>query len=328
MLFRKPWFYFPSDIRYSLLFLMMLMAASCQGSGGGGPSTTTEIILTSENHIINTSLVDDYQCWSQRISLSTKTHVIRFETLLDNAQFVHHMVLFIDIGRDAPDGNFPCLTDMEDDWVFSYGWAPGMQDFDFPLEAGLPIEDGDQVVLQIHYFNPSAAEGTDNSSLKLVPSTGLRNNDAGVIALGNVDFELPPGQSDVLIEGFCDTNDPFPFLSMPQPLPSSVTTFGSMLHMHRLGSKIWTDVIRNNEVIDDDGAGVLGKNLNWNFDLQVLQPLDFIIQPGDVLRTSCVYDTTDQTEAVSFGLGTMDEMCFNFIYYYPAINIPAFPFCG
>jgi hypothetical protein len=33
------------------------------------------------------------------------------------------------------------------------------------------------------------------------------------------------------------------------------------------------------------------------------------IETGDVLRITCVYDTSDDAQSVSFGEGTDDEMC-------------------
>ena len=311
-----------------LLLLLSLLSIACGQTGSGGGNPTTDISISAQNYEINSTLVNDYECWSQRVSLSSEKHITGFEATVDNSTLVHHIVIFKDMSRDAPEGNFQCITDMESDWIFIYGWAPGMQDFVLPPEAGLPIQDGDQIILQVHYFNPSAAEGTDDSRVRLLSTGDLRTNDAGVIALGNVAFDLDPGKSEVTVEGRCDTGNPFPFLPVPQPLTEPVTAFGSMLHMHRLGSQIWTDVIRDGEAIGGTGSGALGKNLNWNFDLQVLQPLEFVIQPGDVLKTTCVYDTTNQTDVVSFGLGTADEMCFNFVYYYPAIDLPFFPFCG
>jgi Copper type II ascorbate-dependent monooxygenase, C-terminal domain len=40
--------------------------------------------------------------------------------------------------------------------------------------------------------------------------------------------------------------------------------------------------------------------------------------PGDRLITTCGYDTSAETTTVAGGLATSNEMCFNFIEYYPA----------
>jgi hypothetical protein len=40
------------------------------------------------------------------------------------------------------------------------------------------------------------------------------------------------------------------------------------------------------------------------------------VLPGDVLTTTCTYDNPS-TSTVTFGEGTRDEMCFDFITVYP-----------
>ncbi|GFH29821.1 MOXD1 1, partial [Haematococcus lacustris] len=44
------------------------------------------------------------------------------------------------------------------------------------------------------------------------------------------------------------------------------------------------------------------------------------LRPGDSLVTQCSYDSTTRTEVTRFGEGTMDEMCFTFIMYYPLVS--------
>ena len=57
----------------------------------------------------------------------------------------------------------------------------------------------------------------------------------------------------------------------------------------------------------------------FSFEAQANFPISKSVQPNDVMRTRCTWkNPTDST--VGFGEGTGDEMCFNFIGYYP--NIP------
>ena len=43
----------------------------------------------------------------------------------------------------------------------------------------------------------------------------------------------------------------------------------------------------------------------------------YVISPGDSLITRCYYDTKTKA-GVTFGLGSEQEMCIDFLYYYPA----------
>lgn len=42
---------------------------------------------------------------------------------------------------------------------------------------------------------------------------------------------------------------------------------------------------------------------------------------GDALITSCTYKTTDRENITLGGHGIKDEMCVNYMYYYPKIDL-------
>jgi hypothetical protein len=68
------------------------------------------------------------------------------------------------------------------------------------------------------------------------------------------------------------------------------------------------------------------KHKNGSVETLTDRPFDFkdqahydsslVVQPGDQLTTTCTYKNTS-TKTVSFGEGTGDEMCFNFVTAYP-----------
>jgi hypothetical protein len=55
----------------------------------------------------------------------------------------------------------------------------------------------------------------------------------------------------------------------------------------------------------------------YSFDNQDFNPVQMRIQPGDSFITSCYYDSSltmlGANETVSFGLGSNDEMCIDFL---------------
>ena len=66
------------------------------------------------------------------------------------------------------------------------------------------------------------------------------------------------------------------------------------------------------------------------------QDFEYTIQPGDSLQTHCYYNTLGISNETKFGVATGDEMCMDFIFYYPAQfrgvdsdgNPQLFAFCG
>jgi Copper type II ascorbate-dependent monooxygenase, C-terminal domain len=94
-------------------------------------------------------------------------------------------------------------------------------------------------------------------------------------------------------------------------LNESVTVISEHLHMHKSGLSMKNLQKRNGEEIRS------GEVQYWDFNQQgnlgvIQQP--FIIEPGDSFQTICNYHAT---EGQVFGLGSSQEMCIAFLYYYP-----------
>ncbi|HEY8079726.1 MAG TPA: hypothetical protein VIF62_36600, partial [Labilithrix sp.] len=63
----------------------------------------------------------------------------------------------------------------------------------------------------------------------------------------------------------------------------------------------------------------------FDFQSQSNFAINASVAPGDVMRTRCTWKNPGDT-SISFGEGTADEMCFDFLGYYP--NIPDTTFLG
>lgn len=55
----------------------------------------------------------------------------------------------------------------------------------------------------------------------------------------------------------------------------------------------------------------------YDFGFQDQIDKTFIVSPGDSFSTTCMYDTKSKSDVV-MGLGSEQEMCINFLLYYPA----------
>mmetsp|Transcript_19276 Transcript_19276/g.23464 ORF Transcript_19276/g.23464 Transcript_19276/m.23464 type:complete len:206 (-) Transcript_19276:153-770(-) len=64
----------------------------------------------------------------------------------------------------------------------------------------------------------------------------------------------------------------------------------------------------------------------WDFGFQENTDVNFQIKAGDELHTHCVFDTKQSGGTVDFGTASSDEMCQNFLMYYP--RVPRFQLCG
>jgi hypothetical protein len=102
--------------------------------------------------------------------------------------------------------------------------------------------------------------------------------------------------------------------SCTEGLEEELTVFYSQMHMHGHGTYMETIQYR-------DGAPLTGANApvtvqHYNFDFQDVVGRTMTIKKGDSFLTRCVYDLRGDESAV-FGLGSEQEMCINFLHYYP-----------
>lgn len=285
----------------------------CEGPTGGNDgvkplSCKADTILKAKTGFTMApgAPLDQYICFGVDIDLTKKRHVIGLAPKVDNKTILHHILLF---QSSTSFGDTPkeCAAFGSAAWKLVAGWAPGGNNLELPPEAGFPQEKGTtHWVLQMHY-NSGSLKGkaeTDNSGYELCTTEQLRANDAGVLAFGSTKFSLPP-RSNVTVS--CDYKLPNTF--------QNVKFFNASPHMHTRGASMSTERLPGG----NGASEMVFDQKQFDFENQANFPIKTSVAPGDVMRTKCGFkNPTDMT--IGFGEGTNDEMCFNFIGYYP--NIP------
>ncbi|MBX3189073.1 MAG: peptidylglycine alpha-amidating monooxygenase [Labilithrix sp.] len=249
--------------------------------------------------------LDQYVCFGVDINLPAKRHVTALAPKVDNTKILHHILLF-QAPKSEPSTPTACSAFGSAAWKLVAGWAPGGNNLELPPEAGFPEEKGvTHWVLQLHYNNALNLPGqTDQSGYDLCTTENLRPNDAGVVAFGSTRFNIPPRATHAIR---CDYTLPSTF--------NGVKLFNASPHMHTRGSAMSTHRLPG-------GTGAPEKIFempNFNFENQANFPITASVAPGDVMRTRCTWKNPGDA-TIGFGEGTGDEMCFDFIGYYP--NIP------
>ncbi|PNH04334.1 MOXD1 1 [Tetrabaena socialis] len=201
----------------------------------------------------------------------------------------------------AAAGTSPATEEAEGTvWV----WAPGQMEFLLPPN--------------IHYNNPNGVKGAvDDSGFQVLYTPQLRQYDAGVLTLGQRSLIIPPGQPiSTQRPSVCPS-------TCTSRLRAPVRMLSSVLHMHVLGRAMSTQHIRNGTELPPVGSR---RFFDFNFQNQEAVPLaTSLLLPGDSLITTCSFDSTSRTNVTTYGDSTRDEMCYNFVLYYP--RDPSFGFC-
>ncbi|NXK60681.1 DOPO hydroxylase, partial [Sylvietta virens] len=197
---------------------------------------------------------------------------------------------------------------------------PRQSAFYYPEEAGLAFGgpgSSRYLRLEIHYHNPLVFEGRrDSSGIRLYYTATLRPYDAGIMELGLVYtpvMAIPPGEDSFTLTGYC--TDKCTQLALPA---AGIRIFASQLHTHLAGRKVVTVLSRDGRerrVVNADG--------HYSPHFQEIRMLKEVVAvfPGDELITTCTYNTEDRSRATVGGFGILEEMCVNYVHYYPQTQL-------
>ncbi len=289
----------------------------CGGQGGGGAGggyaldCTPDVVLTpSAPFEMPADQTDLYVCFGVEAPSDVARHITAIAPNIDNETILHHILLLQAPNAVSANGE-PCDF-VNTEWKLVYAWGPGTPPLVLPEEAGFPVGPSEpgHFVIQVHYNNITGLVGeTDQSGVSLCTTTELRQHDADIVAFGGTNFDPIQPNMETTVE--C-SSDVLGVLDSYFP----ITIFQAWPHMHQLGRQF-------ESVIDkaDGSQIVLADVPNYDFEYQIAYPVTAELDVNDTVRTRCTWQNTTGSPA-NFGEDTADEMCFNFVAYYPRIALP------
>lgn len=288
----------------------------CGGGDGGGKGgaeppgpkplscAPDTLIRPAAPFAIDPGSIDQYVCYGFDVTPSKKRHVTALAPKIDNKALVHHLLLFQTDQAESPTPK-ACQAFGSVGWRLIAGWAPGGDNLELPPEAGFPEAGTTHWVMQVHYNNSQhLANQTDESGYDLCTTDQLRPNDAEVMGLGSINFSIEPHSK---LDLSCD----YTFYSSPK-----IHLFGASPHMHLRGR-----AMSSVKLGGPMGQQTIVDSPNFDFNTQIEYPTSVDVAFGDTLRTRCVWEN-DTASAIKFGENTGDEMCFDFVAYYPKVTAP------
>ncbi|CAG9997271.1 unnamed protein product [Clonostachys byssicola] len=261
-------------------------------------------------------------CYTMHKMPSGKKNYILGERPERSSDFLHHLVLYACygitdqdkemVGKDAvcsDDFSNPCNG-------FVTEWSPGMSGRTFEPGYGKPFGEDyyEYVMLETHYNNPDLIDGQkDAASFSFIYTDQPVKTEVGSLTLGDVGnrFTLEPGKELVAVSRVCT---PECTGNWPE---EGITAFSVFHHMHYRGRNARVQIIRDGKEI-----APLSELRHFDYGYQFSKGLNQIkLLPGDMLITTCEFETTGDTEPVKGGLSSQQEMCFSWVDYYPANTI-------
>jgi hypothetical protein len=205
-------------------------------------------------------------------------------------------------------------------------WAPGMDGHVFPEGTGLRLAPGSGLVVQMHYYGGAApGERDSGTSMGFItasevdrPAMHLPQTDNDWFnAPENAELVIEPGEIRTF-EYRDDLEDVVGFVArtagVPEDEVTAIEIHSANLHMHAQGHSgeiTLTHHTGEHEVL----LSVPRWDLGWQRDFTFVEPKVLTMDEleGASLTVRCTFENTTE-ETVYGGLGSGDEMCFNFSY--------------
>ncbi|NWR24846.1 DOPO hydroxylase, partial [Emberiza fucata] len=251
-----------------------------------------------------------------------KHHIIMYEPVVTagNEALVHHMEVF-QCAADFdsfPHYNGPCDSKMKPERL-NYcrhvlaAWAMGAQVAPHSMSLSFTFSPCPYSDLSL---SPGPPGRRDSSGIRLYYTATLRPYDAGIMELGLVYtpvMAIPPGEDSFILTGYC--TDKCTQLALPS---AGIRIFASQLHTHLAGRKVVTVLSRHGRE-----RQVVNADSHYSPHFQEIRMLKEVVAvfPGDELITTCTYNTEDRSRATVGGFGILEEMCVNYVHYYPQTQL-------
>ncbi|CAG2210324.1 unnamed protein product [Mytilus edulis] len=131
--------------------------------------------------------------------------------------------------------------------------------------------------------------------------------------IGQSHIEIPPGQQSYTVVGKCHSECTRKLIQAP------ISIFWATNHMHYLGHEMNIQVYRDGVFYTE-----LTNDAIYNYDSPVENKYSTAVQvlPGDEIVTTCKFKSLSRPKTTFYGDATSDEMCFGFLAFYPAANMP------
>lgn len=273
------------------------------------PSEITTTLDVGAEWMPSATETDSFRCFVVDMSEVGDQFVTGYEVMPGDARVVHHVILYEPsneaaaatvMGLEAEDAalGYDCRGGIGASTYPVALWAPGSGAQHFPEGTGVRVGSW-PAVIQVHYNTLTAGAHPDRTRIHLssVPS-GVTPALITPIA-DPASLRLPPRMASVS-------------QTIEQRVPANIRVYGIFPHMHQRGIGARAELIRGGA----SDAQCLTELPRWDFNWQLgyYYSTPFDVARGDTVRVTCDFNTMEESETITWGETTQDEMCI--VYFY------------
>jgi hypothetical protein len=235
----------------------------------------------------------EYICYTMTLPEDRETVVTEVRPMYGKA--IHHLGVYQTVAPE-PEGQFDCSELFKLTWLPMYGGGVGSGPLTTPPNTGFKLPAGSQILVQLHLLNTGVAPIESKTSVILETNDSPDMIGAGVYGFDNRTIHLPASTMNVEQTMDCTAKH-------------DMDAFAVFGHMHRHGKTI--EISRGANVGDD-----LLYKAAWDFNEQLVAPMNAHIAATDTFHIRCTYDNTSAND-ITYGERTQDEMCTTLLFYTP-----------
>jgi hypothetical protein len=271
-------------------------------------------VVVLDPYTPDTSGPDDYRCLLLGDVIPDELFLRGVRTTPSNLDIAHHVILFavpapaldelaaLDAAEPGP--GYTCFGDSGIDYAMTVGgWAPGRDGTFLSEGVAQRVPAGSQLVVQMHYNTsgvPKDDPGSDATKVELweLPAGEVPERVMIAYPILSLGMQVAPGVTDTVVAR--------------QRIPVRGELVGTTPHMHLRGRAMETTLIR-----PDGEEQCLSRVPSWEFGWQN----SYGTPPGgaipvsidDEIEIACTFDNTDRDVNLTWGEGTDDEMCLDYV---------------
>ncbi|MCK6570486.1 hypothetical protein L6V77_05160 [Myxococcota bacterium] len=267
---------------------------------------------------------DDYRCFPLDARFEADTYVVGNDVWPGEKAIVHHVLVYV----VSPDqvAELEAADAAEEGVGYTcYGgpgvgnagpmaaWVPGYQPNLLAPDHAQIVPAGARLVMQVHYNTLATAPLPDQTEVHLWTRPEVPGFEIVTRPLAHLDIEIPAGEAESV-----QTRE------FRNPTADTWEIVATGPHMHKLGKRIKVERLDGEGAPDACLVDIPAWDFNWQQSYRFRDGESVTVPPGGRLRLTCVYDNSAANQPVingeqlsprdvTWGEGTLDEMCLNYI---------------
>ena len=241
---------------------------------------------------------EQYWCLYKTIPGNASANIGAFQSWMSTGAS-HHFITFQGSPGGMADGALQTCAIGNGKWVYATSVSGQIIELKMPDNVGLSMPAGTQLILNMHFVNPTSAPVSPVLKLNVLLAKNVQYQAATMVSF-NAGISVPPGGMQT-VSGGCNA-----------PIGSKFFAITTHTHKHATNAKV--NFISNGQVQN------IVNTTDWESpDVGLWYAPNFLtVGAGDSFSYSCAYTNTGSTAVTVGETAAFNEMCMAIGYFFPA----------